>query len=129
MSRLEITVCPYENLAAIRVHPDIRRNLITFSQYTYLGAWIEAMLVGCVGWRIYRAKIVFGGDFVFPEYRRQGIYRRLCEERMSLVHTLGKPIIFHATQWSLPYHRQRGAIIVRIFKSGSALIRYEGISL
>ena len=55
----------------------------------YYGYFHHQRLVGFVGVMLYRKKAVLKNDYVLPEYRRRGIYRKLCIYRNRMLRNWG----------------------------------------
>lgn len=72
----------------------------------YLGGFIDGVkIAGWVGWQPMKNTdhIRFKTDYVMPDYRRKGIYRRLFDERMVQVLELKpKKLSAYCTEKSLP---------------------------
>jgi len=126
MNNIMIKKIDYNDISdEIKLHPEIKKNLITFSeQTTYFGAYIFDRLVGCCGYKEFSKTIWLKSSFVLPEYRLIGIYSRLSKERMSLVILKNKKIYAFATKNSIHYHLKSGAKIIKSYKALSHKITY-----
>jgi GNAT superfamily N-acetyltransferase len=115
-----------EELNDIAKHPDVRKNVMTFSKKAnYLGAFIENQLIGCVGWMEFSETIKLKAGFVLPEFRKRGIYTELCEKRFVLLRPKGKIMVANCTASALPYHLKAGAKIIQVYKHPSYKIKYD----
>lgn len=107
-------------------HPDVRKNVMTFSKRAvYLGAFWHGVLVGVVGWIEYKNTIKLKAEFVFPLYRGKKIYARLCEERHTILKKKDKTIFANCTTSALPWHLRNGAVIIKEYKHPSYKIKYN----
>lgn len=126
MDHVQVMKIDFLQLKDINAHPDIKRNKMTLSKNaTYLGAFLEDKLIGCVGWLEFSHSIKLKAGFVLPEFRLQGVYTKLCNERFSIVKPLNKIMYANCTSSALPYHLKHGAIIIEEYKHPSYKIKYE----
>ncbi len=108
--------------------PELRKEHMTIETRAdfYLGFFApDGELLGFVGFSLKGSKAIIKHDFVFPEYRGQGIYRELNHKRWLLLRQLGvKRIEGYLTMKSLPLHLKAGATPVKHYKK-SVKIEYR----
>ncbi len=91
---------------------------LTFCQNTqYYGLYKDNVLLGFTGILWYQKKAVFKNSYVFPEYRKQGVYREMLDHRLKLAKRLGVTTVeATCTAMSLPWYLKNGAQITKQFK-------------
>lgn len=91
----------------------------------YIGAFIEDNLIGFVGLKIQKNSAILKSSFVKKEYRLQGVFNSLHKERLKIIEKMSiKKVTANCTLDSLQYHINRGAKIIKQYKS-FAKIRYN----
>jgi len=84
----------------------------------WFGAKIDDELVGIVSCVLYEEYIFYNTDFVKKEFRNQGIYRKLFEERDKYASTLKtKKIKAKCTPYSIRYYLKNGFTVTGMRKS------------
>jgi len=130
LNKMEILPVSRSQLEEIVSHPDVRKNVMTFSaKALYLGALVENRLVGCVGWLEFKNSIKLKAGFVLPNFRKKGIYTKLCEARFKILVPKGKMMVANCTVSALPYHLKNGAEIIEVYKHPSYKIKYDAQKL
>lgn len=105
-------IAPYKQDAESE-HLCFSDNTIYYGAYKY-----DTMLLGFTGIVWYKNKAKFKNHYVLPEYRGQGIFRKMMEHHINLVALSGiKKIEATCTDMSLPLYLEFGANIVKQYKT------------
>ena len=104
-----------------------KENLCFNLRTEYCAYFIKNKIVAFCGWMVCGNKVVLKNDYVLPEYRRQGIYKRLNNYRMNIIKALGvRKVESNLTDKSLPLHLSLGAKIIKKYKCCTK-VAYENL--
>ena len=76
-------------------------------------------VVGFVSLQEKTSKTVLKNDFVYPDYRRNGIYNKLNVKRLEYAKKIGKPLSILATKEFTSYYQRLG------FKIKKSLVKFD----
>ena len=76
-------------------------------------------VIGFVSLQEETTKIILKNDYVYPEYRRKGVYNALNEKRLEYAKSFGKPIAITAIKECSNYYKRLG------FKITNSLAKYD----
>lgn len=124
--QLEIKETPFSEIEPFK-KDCIKEKLYFNKNTTYFVGSIDNKIVGFVGimWR--KNKAILKNAYVLPEYRRQGIFKRLDKYTKNNIGQKGIHLIeANCTDIILPFHIKMGARIVKKYKICTKII-YENL--
>lgn len=123
MEKFEIRSVRFQELRPLikmrAEHVDLKYD----GKTSYLGAFVDGEIVGCVGWMKVGNVLRYKSACVLPEYRGMGIYTALWEEREFMTKNQSEFTTAFCTSKSLGMLVSKGFKIVRKQNNGITFVK------